>query len=319
MPVALVLGLAGTATAEKPKLAVLGLEVVGSIDTGSTMHGRLLTERFRATIGTSARYASAPNSMKDLLDEKVANGCDNEAPDCMATIGSKLKAGFVMYGKIEKRPKDGKEGYQLSMKFLDVEKKTVKEWGDWVPLGEFVEAGALDGRVATAFDTLSREPGDTVITGPGPGIGFTEKPTSPLRHGFPWKPTAVVTSAVALVAFGGFIYYGPIKTGQYNKDCKLIPGMADIDNPGSYIGDLKHQEDCASNGPKFDSRNKIAGIAAAAVGGIALFAIYKGFIAKQETSTQTTSGRSTKKKKKQFAVTPIVSPEGGGATFRLDW
>ena len=67
----------------------------------------------------------------------------------------------------------------------------------------------------------------------------------------------------------------------------------------------------------FGKLNKIAGITAAAAGGIALVAIYKGFISKKESPTQQTSGRQ--RKKKQFAVTPVISPEGGGATFRLDW
>ncbi len=319
LPLALVLALAGTASAEKAKLAVLGLEVAGSIDTDSTSHGRLLTERFRAKIGISARYMLAPNSMKDLLDEKVAISCDNEAPDCMSKIGGKLKASFLMYGKIEKRPKDGKEGYQLSMKLLDVDKKAVKEWGDWLPLTDFVEPGALDVRVAAAYDTLTKDAGgtDIVITGPtGPGPG-PAKPPKGGGGGFPWKVTAVATSAVALAALGGFIYLGPIKTYEYNHDCELTRKGEDPGLPGSYIGNTAHQNDCATNGPKFGTRNKIVGVAAAAVGGLALFAIYKGFIAKKETSTQTTSGRT--RKKKQFAVTPIISPEGGGATFRLDW
>jgi hypothetical protein len=124
----------------------------------------------------------------------------------------------------------------------------------------------------------------------------------------------VVSSTVALAAFGGFVYYA-LKVKNLNKDCEIRMG-GDKDNPNDYTkGD---GQKCIDDGAKFDKRNKIAGYTAAAVGGIALFAIYKGFIATKESPTQTTSGRSTRKKK-QFAVTPIVSPEGGGATFRLDW
>jgi len=32
----------------------------------------------------------------------------------------------------------------------------------------------------------------------------------------------------------------------------------------------------------------------------------------------TTAGRRVKKKK-ELAITPILAPDGGGATFRLDW
>ncbi len=335
LPLAIVLALVGFASADKAKLAVLGLEVAGSIDTDSTSHGRLLTERFRAKIGISPRFMLAPNSMKDLLDEKVSNGCDNEAPDCMAKIGGKLKAGFLMYGKIEKRPKDGKDGYQLSMKALDVEHKTIKEWGDWIPLADFVEPGALDSRVSSAYETLTKDINlststsdsggrGTVITGPtGPGpMGPTPKPKE--GGGFPWKATAYVTTAVALAAFGGFIYYGPMKTNTLDKECR--PGRDSQGNPlpngeaSSYeTGNGSFGSESAaecSKGEKYSRNSYITGIAAAALGGIALVAYYKGFISKKETNTN--AGRSTRKKK-QFAVTPILAPDGGGATFRLDW
>lgn len=315
---ALLGALAGTAAADKAKLAVLGLEVAGNIDRDSTSHGRLLTERFRTRIAVSPKFVLAPNSAKDLLEEKVSAGCDNEAPDCMAKIGSKLAAGFLMFGKIEKRPKDGKDGYQLSMKLLDVDKKSVKEWADWVPFADFVDASALDNRVATGFDTLARSEGDPlIITGPGPGPGpITPKPKD--GGGFPWKPTAVVTSTVALAAFGGWVYYA-LKVKDLGKTCVLMRGKdreKDKYDPAAYEVGIDG-EACVEDGKKFDKFNKIAGYTSAAVGGIALFAIYKGFIAKKESPTQTT-GRSTRKKK-QFAVTPIISPDGGGATFRLDW
>ena len=56
LPFALVLALVGSAVADKAKLAVLGLEVAGSVDKESTAHGRLLTERFRSRIGISPRF-----------------------------------------------------------------------------------------------------------------------------------------------------------------------------------------------------------------------------------------------------------------------
>lgn len=312
LPFALVLALAGTAVAEKAKLAVLGLEVAGSIDTDSTSHGRWLTERFRTRIGISPKFVLAPNSSKDLLEEKVAAGCDNEAPDCMAKIGGKLKATFLMFGKIEKRPKDGKDGYQLSMKLLDVEKKVVNEWADWVPFSDFVDMNALDRRVAAGFDTLTRSDGDPIVTIQDPiSKPVTPKPKS--KGGFPWKTTAIATSTVALASFGGFAFYA--LRVQNLKDCQLLEAGLDESIAANYatkgLG--------CSQGPTADTRSHILGYTAAAVGGIALFAIYKGFVAtNKESPVQTTAGRSTRKKK-QFAVTPIVSPEGGGATFRLDW
>jgi hypothetical protein len=53
------------------------------------------------------------------------------------------------------------------------------------------------------------------------------------------------------------------------------------------------------------------------ISGFALFAIYEGFVAKKESSQQQHGART--KKKKNIAVTPIVSPDGAGATVRIDW
>ena len=60
---AFVAALVGTAVADKAKLAVLGLEVAGSIDTESTSQGRLLTDMFRTRVGISQRYVLAANSL----------------------------------------------------------------------------------------------------------------------------------------------------------------------------------------------------------------------------------------------------------------
>ncbi len=314
---AFVAALVGTAVADKAKLAVLGLEVAGSIDTESTSQGRLLTDMFRTRVGISQRYVLAANSLKDLLDEKVANGCDTEQPDCMAKIGSKMKAAMLLYGKIEKRPKDGKEGYQLSIKALDVDKKSVKEWSDWVPLSDFVDGG-LDARIGRGFDTLvgkdKPDPVVTTVTGTaGPMVVAPKK-----SDGFPWKITAVVSTGLAMAAFGTFIYTGPIKTKGLEKDCRPINASVALDEEASYPADgVRSPSDCAK-GPSFAKYSKISGIAAAALGGFALFAYYEGFIAKRNGESDKTVGRSTRKKK-QFAVTPILSPDGAGATVRLDW
>jgi hypothetical protein len=138
--------------------------------------------------------------------------------------------------------------------------------------------------------------------------------------GFPWKTTAYVSTAVTLVAIGGVVLRG-LKTNTLEKNCRPGEGLAK-DEESSYTmnGGTTGGEsasDCA-NGGKFALQTNIAGAAAAVFGGLAVIAYYKGFVSKKESSTQTSAGRSTRKKK-QFAVTPIIAPDGAGATFRLDW
>src|SRR6185295_15753361 len=89
---ALCLGVAisvgGVAHADKPKIAVLGLEVVpgpaGAIDPGAVLIGKEVTRELRQRVQAPAcPYQMAPNSSKELLDEKLLMSCDNEATDCM--------------------------------------------------------------------------------------------------------------------------------------------------------------------------------------------------------------------------------------------
>lgn len=327
LPVALVMALFGSAVAEKAKLAVLGIEVAGSPDTSSTAHGRLLTDLLRGRIAVSPRYTEAPNSKKDLLDEKVAGNCETEAVACMSTIGGKMKAQLLIYGKIEKRPKDGKEGYQISMKSLDVEKKTTRDWGDWIPLSDFAD-GKLESRVAKGFDQLTKDdsapvtgPGPNGPTGPTNGNAIVGKNPPKKSSGLGWKITAATATAVTVgLAAGGIVFRS--KTKDLEGSCNPVRGMngmpdPPLDSPEAYPGDNgKFTAQQCADGPSFSKKAWITGLSAVGVGGFALFAYYQGFIAKKESPTQT---GSRVRKKKPIAVTPIVSPDGAGATVRIDF
>lgn len=134
---ALLLGGPAAMAAPKPTVAILGLEVIDSgqgIDQASTEFAHGLTDalRQRAKAGTGP-YSLAPGSDKELIDQKLLTGCDNEKGDCMAAIGQGLNADQVMYGKVEKRA----GGYQVSIKLLSVTQKTVvRTVADVVPYGD---------------------------------------------------------------------------------------------------------------------------------------------------------------------------------------
>ena len=105
----------------KPKIAILGLEVIGSLDPEQVKVAKHLTNalRERAAAGTGP-FELAPNSDKELVDEKLMNNCGNEALVCMAPIGRALKADYLMWGKIEKVGK----GFHVTIELIRVATKT---------------------------------------------------------------------------------------------------------------------------------------------------------------------------------------------------
>jgi hypothetical protein len=107
----------------KPTIAVLGLEVVDKAGTPTPVDTQVAQElttglRLRAKAGTGP-YQIAPNSDKELVDEKLLKNCDDEKPTCMAAIGNELNADFLMYGRIEKQG----GAYQVTINLLDVKRK----------------------------------------------------------------------------------------------------------------------------------------------------------------------------------------------------
>lgn len=118
---------ARTAWADKPRIAVLGLEVAqgpgGGIDPGAQLIAREITKELRQRVQSPAcPYVMAPNSNKELLDEKLLMSCENEEPDCMVVIGAGLASDALLYGRVEKRG----GGFRISLKLLDIKRKQVQ-------------------------------------------------------------------------------------------------------------------------------------------------------------------------------------------------
>jgi TolB-like protein len=134
-----VLGLGDVAWAGKPKIAILGLEVIpgpsGTVDPTVTQIARELTTDLRQRAQSDASpYVMAQNSTKELTDEKLLMSCDNEAATCMSVIGAGLSADFLLYGHIEKRG----DVYRISIRLLDVKAKTFETTGEDIPVGTSV-------------------------------------------------------------------------------------------------------------------------------------------------------------------------------------
>jgi len=126
----------GSAWAGKPKIAILGLEAApgpsGTLEPETTQVARDITRelRQRAQASTSP-YVIAPNSNKELIDEKLLMSCDNEAASCMVVIGAGLAADVLLYGRVEHKG----DVYRVSLKLLDVKAKTIEASTEELPVG----------------------------------------------------------------------------------------------------------------------------------------------------------------------------------------
>ena len=141
--IALLLAAFGSVAWAKPKVAILGLEVSNSgvVDPKDAGNAAKLTEELRRNPGP--KFDLAPNSNRELQDEKVMGNCDTEKPSCMAPIGNGLNAEYLVYGRIEKASEKGKDGYKVLIKLLNVKDRKVEEsWEGFVPLSQ-IGSGSL--------------------------------------------------------------------------------------------------------------------------------------------------------------------------------
>jgi hypothetical protein len=137
----LVVFLAAGSAEAKEKIAILGLEVVGTTGTIDAESTRVAQD-FTVALRTQPRagrgmYAWTTGSEKELVDEKIMADCQGEDKACMAKIGKNLGADVLVYGRVERKSLGGQAGYQITLKFLKVETATsLQGWTDFIPLAE---------------------------------------------------------------------------------------------------------------------------------------------------------------------------------------
>jgi hypothetical protein len=385
--VLLLVGWGTKAWAGKPPIAILGLEVYDNgsgIDPETTKAARDVTAalRDRARV-PSGPYALVLGGEKELIDEKLLNNCDSEAPACMATIGSELGAELLMYGKIEKTPvQNGQTIYKISIKLLNVGRKqlasstvetlpiaeasgarvstharawyaklaTVSVGGGSVTVranidrgtvlvdddvkgnlasGMFTFGGLSEGRHTLAIEAKDYQRYEIAITIRNgetlqhsatllempkkvAAVRATEPPISiegtiaAKPRSNPWKPVfygAVVLDAGAI----GYTIY------QWRKAVDAAPaGTTDADcNNAMISSELKRA--CDHN-----EKNRIGFVVSSVLGAAVVGSFFMAFVRHSgDSESKSVSGRH--RKRREIAITPIVTPDGGGATLRLDW
>lgn len=303
---------AGSAWADKPKLAVLGIEVApgpgGTVDPAATQVAKDLTNglRSRAQGGTSP-YMLAPNSNKELTDEKLLMSCDNEGRDCMAVIGAGLAADMLIYGRVERKG----DQYRITLKLLDVKAKTVTQAADETPV-----KGSTAGAVSRLYGKLVGEsnppparPEPSVVERnvaqpevPAPSSGRSPASTTV------WKATFGAGVAVAALS-GAFAAYAHSKVDPPDSlpGAKLGSGDCGLNDTDLMMkvkagADLnKFRDSCTWN-----SRTNYAfigvgvGAAVAVVGAIMWY-------------------RGAKSEERAVAIAPVIAPGQAGALLSFRW
>lgn len=373
------IALASTSASAKPKIAILGIEVTGMVDQAATNVARDLTEgmRQRAKSG-GGPFALAPNSDRELIDEKVIKQCDSEEASCMSEIGKDIDTDVLVYGKLEK---DG-GGFQATIVMLDVKKRTTikttfiaiapgasteevrtvakKTYLELAPtlsggaklvISANVESGSVfvdgdlretlsDGhatltlpegryRIGVESDGYKRKEIKVVLVddeSTTETFELSKKGSgSSKRSGFdPWKPIFGVTAAAAL-GLGGYstvafiLSRNPSLTKEESAAIMArTPGKIDQED---CVGENLTNNDTGTNfknACKWHKTHIRYLYPAIGVGAVAIVAGYFAFFhgSKKEPSSTSARGRSPKR---SIAITPTLSPEGGGATLHIEW
>ncbi len=364
------IALASTSALAKPKIAILGIEVTGSVDQAATNVARDLTEgmRQRAKI-SSGPYQLAPGSDRELIDEKVIKQCETEEASCMSEIGNDIETDVLVYGKLEK---DG-GGFQATIIMLDVRKRTTmkrtfvmvapgangdvvreiakKAYQELAPTASAgaklvitanVESGSVfvddelrdtlsDGRatltlpegryrIAIEADGYKRKEITVKLSDDDKTTEtFALKKKSAADSGGgidPWKPIFVV-SFIGAAGLGVYSYL------EHLKKQDAATGLMGT-GPG---GDPINQGDCGETvttptRDKFDAtcshykRHLYTFIAAGGVGAVALVSGYMGFFRSHDKPSTTAQRRTAGA---SIAITPTLTPHGGGATLQFQW
>lgn len=312
---------AGAAWAAKPKLAVLGLEVApgpgGAVEPAMTALASEITTTLRQHVQSEpSQYMLAPDSYRELTDEKLINSCDDEAVPCMAAIGAGMSADFVVYGRLERRG----ERLWVSLKLLDVRARSVVQTTEDNPVG--TAAIEIAKRLATRWILEpERAPVPPSTGGPGAEPPSAEDAGSG-RTTWKWALGASVGVGAIGGALAGYSYYRMSTSdithnptldpmGAPHRDV-VAPSDADCDKSIDQIAAQNHAQ--ITNPSAFHSACRwrtrhLAGLVVAGVGAagaaVSLFMLLR-------SGDEPPASQSA-------VLAPVVTPELTGASLSLTW
>jgi hypothetical protein len=159
-----------------------------------------------------------------------------------------------------------------------------------------------------------------------------------------WRVAALSGGLLTAGMAGGFVYSigklrqtGPAFMTDANGSPVIRPdgkpmvdaglfsygGYCQADGRGGYLGTIVDEHGTTRAAPKtvcahgglYKTMGVTTGIGMIIGAGFTMFAVYKGYVAKPER----VAGAGRRSAPKSLVVTPVMSPDGAGATLRLDW
>jgi hypothetical protein len=129
-----------------------------------------------------------------------------------------------------------------------------------------------------------------------------------------WKP--VFYGATVLTAgAAGFSVYAIIESRRQGNKIETEQKFTEADCPNAGPQDFKENFDKAC---KWHDRQQIGWIVTGVAGAAMIGSFVMAYL-RDGDRTETKSALTGRKKRRELAITPIVTPEGGGATLRFDW
>lgn len=137
-----------------------------------------------------------------------------------------------------------------------------------------------------------------------------------------WRGLFVTTVVVGLSGVGVLLYGRSqigdaqdalCRDGGYKATLAQHPGCAAPPTVSNSV--IDSENDKGHTGRTMTVVGTVVGLAAIPFFGITL---YKGFIAREKTNTEH-AGNGHRVHRDSFIVTPVISPNGGGATLQFDW
>jgi hypothetical protein len=169
------------------------------------------------------------------------------------------------------------------------------------------------------IDTVTNPPGGT-------GSGSDNEITGSVSHTKtnPWKYVAVGGGVVTAASAIALVYYRTKLEGlgTDGPDASIWNPGSHCQNMGGAItaktGSSSKDTDCQS-ADSWSTRSWVAGGATVLFGAVTAFAIYETIHSGDTSSSEHMDASGHRKHHEPFAVTPVVSPNGAGATFRMEW
>jgi PEGA domain len=133
-----------------------------------------------------------------------------------------------------------------------------------------------------------------------------------------WKPVFYGSAVVAAGAAG----FSVVAITQSNKEANQINQsgitVSQKDCGGPVMGLTTNEQNHLNSACSWHTGQIVGWVVTGVAGAAAISAFYMAFL-RDRDHTETRTANGGHRKRRELAVTPIITPDGGGATLRFDW